>query len=772
MRLAIVNITGGGLSGGYKKYLKQILPQLVSHPQISSLLVGIPKLVNLNEWEKDFPSVSWLTLTASVFSTHKLGKEIKEVINFHPDVVFIPTAMLLKIDGIPTVTMIRNMEPLVYSNKGNPVSETIRNWFRIKEARVATARADRIIAVSKFVRDFLVDKWDISSDRIGTVYHGIDLSKDVAPIRPEIISSGWDKKFLFTAGSVRPARGLDDLLNSMKYLTDVSEISGLVIAGESPPRMEFYESRLKRWIEEYNISNKICWAGNLNDEEMIWCYQNCSAFVMTSRVEACPNIALEAMSHGCICISNDNPPMPEIFEDAAIYYPAKHELALTKAIQDILSWNADKRKEAAETARQRASKFSWKMCADSTVSELAKTVACCEDNKAANIRVKHETKKQNLKIAILNITSGGMSDGYKKFLRNIIPRLSNYSLVTEIYITMPEDVNLSVLRCQDDKIRWLKYSHSWLSGSITNRKIARSIEAFAPDVILVPSARFTGIKRIPVVTMIQNMEPITYNGTNPFIEKIVNLARYREARKSVLKSNKIIAISKFVENILVNKFNIPPEKIGLVYLGTDSVNGNNYEKPRIVPDTWTGKFLFTAGSIRPARGLEDLFQVLKYINKLSDISGIVIAGEPSPRMQTHQRHLKSWSQKHGLSDKICWAGHLSYKEMGWCYQNCSAFVMTSQVEACPNTALEALSHGCICISNNTPPMPEIFSKAAVYYNPQDPESLFEAVSSVLCLDNDKRRELSEKAKNRATEFSWDKCVEKTVEELKKAVKLR
>jgi glycosyltransferase involved in cell wall biosynthesis len=69
-------------------------------------------------------------------------------------------------------------------------------------------------------------------------------------------------------------------------------------------------------------------------------------------------------------------------------------------------------------------------------------------------------------------------------------------------------------------------------------------------------------------------------------------------------------------------------------------------------------------------------------------------------------------------------------------------------------------------------MPEIFSKAAVYYNPQDPESLFEAVSSVLCLDNDKRRELSEKAKNRATEFSWDKCVEKTVEELKKAVKLR
>lgn len=377
-----------------------------------------------------------------------------------------------------------------------------------------------------------------------------------------------------------------------------------------------------------------------------------------------------------------------------------------------------------------------------------------------------------MKIAIVNITSGGMSDGYKKFLINSIPRISNHSLVTEMYIVIPEDVNLSIPRYQDDKIRWATFSHSWLSRSRKNRKIIKSIEAFSPDVIFVPTARFIGIEGVPVVTMIQNMEPITYNGVNLFIEKIVNWARYREARESILKSNKIIAISKFVENILVHKLNTPPEKIGLVYLGADEVNGSNYEKPRKVPNTWAGKFLFTAGSVRPARGLEDLFNVSKYINKVSDISGIVIAGAPSPRMQAYQHHLKSWVLKHGLSDKICWAGHLSYKEMGWCYQNCYAFVMTTRVEACPNTALEALSHGCICISNNIPPMPEIFSEAAVYYNQEDPKSLSEAVSSILCLDNDKRRELSEKAKRRAGDFSWDICAERTVEELRKAVESR
>lgn len=35
---------------------------------------------------------------------------------------------------------------------------------------------------------------------------------------------------------------------------------------------------------------------------------------------------------------------------------------------------------------------------------------------------------------------------------------------------------------------------------------------------------------------------------------------------------------------------------------------------------------------------------------------------------------------------------------------------------------------------------------------------------MLRLDNDKRRELSEKAKNRARDFSWDICAERTVEE--------
>ncbi len=85
--------------------------------------------------------------------------------------------------------------------------------------------------------------------------------------------------------------------------------------------MTAYQKRLKAWAQENNLTDRICWTSSLNEKEMTWCYQNCSAFVMTSWVEACTNIALEAMSHGFISIAADNPPLPEILEDVAVYYP-------------------------------------------------------------------------------------------------------------------------------------------------------------------------------------------------------------------------------------------------------------------------------------------------------------------------------------------------------------------------------------------------------------------------------------------------------------------
>jgi glycosyltransferase involved in cell wall biosynthesis len=91
---------------------------------------------------------------------------------------------------------------------------------------------------------------------------------------------------------------------------------------------------------------------------------------MTSRVEACPNIALEAMSHGAFCLAADNPPLPEFFQEAALYYRPKSGAALAQAISAALAYSPEAATRMRLRAKQRAGDFTWEKTIERTVHEL------------------------------------------------------------------------------------------------------------------------------------------------------------------------------------------------------------------------------------------------------------------------------------------------------------------------------------------------------------------------------------------------------------------
>jgi len=191
------------------------------------------------------------------------------------------------------------------------------------------------------------------------------------PVNPE---SSVHEKFIFTAGSIHPARGLEDMLIAFSSIHDQKPNVKLVIAGSTDSYMNSYKSKHNAMITKLGITHGVEWAGTLPEREMSWCYRNCDAFVVTNRAEACPNVVLEAMVHGCICVSTETPPMPELFRDVAAYYPPKDERMLSKVIQKVLSWGKEKRYEMSEQAIDRASQFSWDVCAEKTVAELKTTI--------------------------------------------------------------------------------------------------------------------------------------------------------------------------------------------------------------------------------------------------------------------------------------------------------------------------------------------------------------------------------------------------------------
>ena len=355
MRIAVVNLTSGGLSGGYRKYLARLMPLLANDARVTALRVFVPEAAAAG-MDRGVDVRTWPRHTGRRFTS-----VVRDVVAGAPDVVFVPTARHAEFGNLPVVTMVRNMEPLTVPFDGNTWGEGLKNVARAWEARRACRRAARVIAVSEHVRDFIVSRWQIDQDRVGTVYHGVD-----RPGPAEAAPDPARLRTLFTAGSIRPARGLEDIIRALPLIDpDVR----LLIAGEADAGCAGYAEHLHRLCGDLGVTSRVTFAGQLGPADMTEAFRRCAAFVMTSRAEACPNTALEAMSCGCAIVSVDRAPMPEFFGEAALYYPLAEIPALAQQLRAVITSTAE-HDRLAGAARRRAAGFTWEATRDRTIQEL------------------------------------------------------------------------------------------------------------------------------------------------------------------------------------------------------------------------------------------------------------------------------------------------------------------------------------------------------------------------------------------------------------------
>lgn len=336
----MVNLTSGGFSGGYRKYLDRLVPLLREDPRVSALEVYGP------------------------------GSTPDQVSQLSPHVVFVPTARWSDFGATPVVPMVRNMEPLTVPFGGNPPLEALKNLARAQVARRACRRGDRVIAVSSHVRDFIVERWGVDGSKVGVVEHGVEAPLPKAEtFRPAALPADVAAGFLFTAGSLRPARGLEDAIRALPELGGGLALP-LVVAGSSGQVRNAYESRMRRLAGDCGVERRVAWVGQLSAEEMSWCYHHCSCFLMTSRAEACPNVLLEAMAHGCLCVSVRQRPMTDMLGDVARYYTARQPRDLADQLAAAVAVDAPTRDRIRQSTSGRAARWDWSRTAAETVAQL------------------------------------------------------------------------------------------------------------------------------------------------------------------------------------------------------------------------------------------------------------------------------------------------------------------------------------------------------------------------------------------------------------------
>ena len=329
------------------------------------------KLINLSPgteqvWINGDRPTSWRRLIWEHRHISRIANDVSA------DIVFTPYQIGASVRGLKQVLMIRNMEPFHFNKYPYSTKSWLRNKILFRQTSKALRNADRVIAVSGFAEDCARNSLRIATNRVRKIHHGRDLgfSPQVALEGDRVTLKSLDLQgdFLLTCGSILPYRRCEDVIDAFDRVTEENDQSLLLVIAGAGSDVRYAEKINKR-IEASPYKSRILSAGHVSKEIMIALYRQCKLCIIATEIEACPNIAIEAMSSGCAIISANNPPLPEMFAGCSLTYMPRDIGDLKEKIQLLLD-DEQSRLNYSGQAEARAMDFSWQRCAQETYSAL------------------------------------------------------------------------------------------------------------------------------------------------------------------------------------------------------------------------------------------------------------------------------------------------------------------------------------------------------------------------------------------------------------------
>jgi glycosyltransferase involved in cell wall biosynthesis len=235
----------------------------------------------------------------------------------------------------------------------NPVHEKSRSPYRynkyLKRLGGYIDACDKIVAISHFVANDIIQHYPQASNKLTVIYNGADkltVPENHAPVYKPA------KKFLFTIGSLAAKKNfhvLPALLKNNNY--------ELIIAGKITP----YQEKITEEAAKYNCIDRVIIPGLISDEDKAWYYKNCESFIFPSIAEGFGLPVIEAMHFGKPVFLSRHTSLPEVGGDAAWYFdsfdPESMQATLIKGLEEYMA------KDMETSIMKHAAKFDWEKTA-------------------------------------------------------------------------------------------------------------------------------------------------------------------------------------------------------------------------------------------------------------------------------------------------------------------------------------------------------------------------------------------------------------------------
>lgn len=174
--------------------------------------------------------------------------------------------------------------------------------------KVGTKYANRIIVISKFIQDFLVNTY--KTDRTVLIRNGVDIRTDAPANEAETLAKFnlAPKKYILACGRFVEEKGFHDLIAAYEKLPqDLRDTYKLVIAGR-PDHSSEYSKKLIDMAEK----NGVVLTGFISGDILCAVQRNAQLFCIPSYHEGLPFALLEALSYNLDVVASDIPANTEV----------------------------------------------------------------------------------------------------------------------------------------------------------------------------------------------------------------------------------------------------------------------------------------------------------------------------------------------------------------------------------------------------------------------------------------------------------------------------
>lgn len=233
---------------------------------------------------------------------------------------------------------------------------------------------------------------------------------------------------------------------------------------------------------------------------------------------------------------------------------------------------------------------------------------------------------------------------------------------------------------------------------------------------------------------------------------------FRFVAGSVRRAARVIAVSEFTRQDVIDLYGLSPERVHAIPNGVDARFAPRPEAAAAVRHAFAldAPYVLTVGALQPRKNILRLVEAFATAAPIDHVLAVV-GGDRGGRDA-----VLSAAARCGLGERLRLLGHVGEDLLPDLYSGARALAFPSLYEGFGLPALEAMACGAPVVASRTTGLGEAVGEAALTVDPSSVDELAAALARVLA-DEGLRARLIAAGRARAAEFTWEKSAERTAD---------